>query len=91
MIREKDGTQVRAETSGGVYGINIGTIDTLILRDDKVVGKVPTADVIAAVEQLRAGKTERELKKSGMFDELFKSPWFFVALALALVAFTRRR
>jgi hypothetical protein len=88
--RKENETVVKAGTSGGVFTLNIGADKTLILKDKEVVGEFPTSEIIRAVEQMADGKTEKEIKRSGEFDDLLKNPWFLVAIALALVAFTRR-
>ncbi len=89
--RKGNETVVKAGTSDGVFTLNIGPDKTLILKDKEVVGEFPTSDIIRAVGQMADGKTEREIKRSGEFDDLLKNPWFFVAIALALIAFTQRR
>jgi hypothetical protein len=88
--RKGNETVVKAETSSGVFTLNIGADKTLILKDKEVVGEFPTSEIIRAVGQITDGKTEREVKRSGQFEDLLKNPWFFVAIALALTAFTRR-
>jgi len=91
QTRRKDNeTVVKAGTSDGVFTLNIGADKTLILKDKDVVGEFPTSEIIRAVGQMADGKTEKEIKRSGEFDDLLKNPWFLVAIALALVAFTRR-
>jgi len=91
QTRRKDNeTVVKAGTSGGVFTLNIGADKTLILKDKEVVGEFPTSEIIRAVGQMADGKSEKEIKRSGEFDDLLKNPWFLVAIALALVAFTRR-
>ena len=91
QTRRKDNeTVVKAGTSDGVFTLNIGADKTLILKDKEVVGEFPTSEIIRAVGQMADGKTEKEIKRSGEFDDLLKNPWFLVAIALALVAFTRR-
>jgi len=88
--RKENETVVKAGTSDGVFTLNIGADKTLILKDKEVVGDFPTSEIIRAVGQMADGKTEKEIKRSGEFDDLLKNPWFLVAIALALVAFTRR-
>jgi hypothetical protein len=88
--RKGNETVVKAETSNGVFTLNIGVDKTLILKDKEVVGEFPTSEIIRAVGQMKDGKTEKEIRRSGEFDDLLKNPWFFVAIALALIAFTRR-
>jgi hypothetical protein len=88
--RKGNETIVKAGTSDGVFTLNIGADKTLILRNNEVVGEFPTAEIIRAVGQIKDGRTEKEMKRSGEFDDLLKNPWFFVAIALALIAFTRR-
>jgi len=88
--RKENETVVKAGTSDGVFTLNIGADKTLILKDKDVVGEFPTSEIIRAVGQMADGKTEKEIKRSGEFDDLLKNPWFLVAIALALVAFTRR-
>jgi len=88
--RKGNETVVKAGTSDGVFTLNIGADKTLILKGKEVVGEFPTSDIIRAVGQMADGKTEKEIKRSGEFDDLLKNPWFLVAIALALVAFTRR-
>jgi hypothetical protein len=91
QTRRKDNeTVVKAGTSDGVFTLNIGADKTLILKDKDVVGEFPTSEIIRAVGQMADGKTEKEIRRSGEFDDLLKNPWFLVAIALALVAFTRR-
>jgi hypothetical protein len=91
QTRRKDNeTVVKAGTSDGVFTLNIGADKTLILKDKEVVGEFPTSEIIRAVGQMADGKTEKEIRRSGEFDDLLKNPWFLVAIALALVAFTRR-
>jgi len=91
QTRRKDNeTVVKAGTSDGVFTLNIGADKTLILKDKEAVGEFPTSEIIRAVGQMADGKTEKEIKRSGEFDDLLKNPWFLVAIALALVAFTRR-
>jgi len=88
--RKNNETVVKAGTSNGVFTLNIGADKTLILKDKEVVGEFPTSEIIRAVGQMADGKTEKEIRRSGEFDDLLKNPWFLVAIALALVAFTRR-
>jgi len=88
--RKENETVVKAGTSDGVFTLNIGADKTLILKDKEAVGEFPTSEIIRAVGQMADGKTEKEIKRSGEFDDLLKNPWFLVAIALALVAFTRR-
>jgi hypothetical protein len=88
--RKGNETIVKAETSSGVFTLNIGADKTLILKDKEVVGEFPTSEIIRAVGQITDGKTEREVKRGGEFEDLLKNPWFFVAIALALIAFARR-
>jgi hypothetical protein len=88
--RKGSETVVKAGTSSGVFTLNIGADKTLILKDKEVVGEFPTSEIIRAVGQMADGKTEKEIRRSGEFDDLLKNPWFLVAIALALIAFTRR-
>ena len=88
--RKENETVVKAGTSDGVFTLNIDADKTRILKDKDVVGEFPTSEIIRAVGQMADGKTEKEIKRSGEFDDLLKNPWFLVAIALALVAFTRR-
>jgi len=71
--------------------LNITPARTQLVVDGRPQAEFPTAAVMDAVARAREGDTTRQAKNNTMWGDLMKNPWFFVALALAAYAFTRRR
>jgi len=91
---------VRVEDSGRVVRGRVGNQDarleitptrTRLIVDDQPRGEFSTLALMDAAQRVQDGDTLRQARNNNLWGDLLKNPWFFVALALAVYAFTRRR
>ena len=93
-------TDVRVEDNGRVVRGRVGNQDaqleitptrTRLVVDNQPRGEFSTLALMDAAQRVQEGDTLRQARNNNLWGDLLKNPWFFVALALAVYAFTRRR
>jgi hypothetical protein len=93
-------TDVRVEDNGRVIRGRVGNQNaqleitptrTRLIVDDQPRGEFSTLALMDAAQRVQEGNTLRQARNNNLWGDLLKNPWFFVALALAVYAFTRRR
>ena len=93
-------TDVRRDNNGQVIHGRVGNQEarleitptrTRLVVDDQPRGEFSTLALMDAAQRVQDGDTLRQARNNNLWGDLLKNPWFFVALALAVYAFTRRR